>query len=255
MQLAVARWARLAAGRLHCVVVVVVLHLPGSAGWLTPMRGAHEVLLRCLHSFMYPSALLSSSVILIMVLAAFFSFSTFSWNISLNSMVCPHLSFITGHIWRMCSWVSVSFLQNLHMRSFSHPFLKLFFTGSIDALVLIMAEHSFLFNFSIYIGLLSALMSVLRSFQCFIFVFSTYTFSIRSMNLVFISSWRYFFKLVLVSTIIWSFTLNSSAILLISFLRSLLFGDVTSLMRASPFRLSIRLAWRIFFFFIVSSMG
>ena len=136
-----------------------------------------------------------------------------------------------------------------------HPFFKLFLTGSIDALVLIMAEHSFLFNFSIYIGLLSSSMSVLRSFQCFIFVFSTYSFSIRSMNLVFISSWKCFFKLVLVSTVIWSFTLNSSAILLIYFLHSILFGDVMSLMRASPFRLSIRLAWRIFFFFIVSSMG
>ena len=69
--------------------------------------------------------MLSSFVIFIMVLAAFFSFSTFSWNISLYSMVCPHLSLIAGHIWRMCSWVSVSFLQNLHMRSFLHPFLKL----------------------------------------------------------------------------------------------------------------------------------
>ena len=116
------------------VVVVVVLHLPGSAGWLTPMRGAHAVLLRCLHSFMYPSALLSSSVIFIMVLAALLSFSTFSWNISLYSMVCPHLSLIAGHIWRMCSWVSVSFLQNLHMRSFLHPFLSCF---SLAALMLL----------------------------------------------------------------------------------------------------------------------
>ena len=177
-------------------VVVVVLHLPGSAGWLTPMGGAHAVLLRCLHFFLYSSALLSSSVVFIMKLAAFFSSSTFSWKISLYSIVCPHLSLISGHVWSMCSWVSVSFLQNLHKRSFLHPFLKLFFTGSIDALVLIMAEHSFLFNFSIYNGLLPDVMPVLRSFQCFILVFSTYPFSIWSMNLVFISSWRCFLRLV-----------------------------------------------------------
>ena len=153
------------------VVVVVVLHLPGSAGWLTPLGGAHAVLLRCLHFFLYSSVLLSSSVVFIMKLAAFFSSSTSSWKISLYSIVCPHLSLISGHVWSMCSWVSVSFLQNLHKRSFLHPFLKLFFTGSIDALVLIMAEHSFLFNFSIYNGLLPDVMSVLRSFQCFILVF------------------------------------------------------------------------------------
>ena len=212
------------------------------------MRGAHAVLLLCLHFFMYPSALLSSSVIFIMMLAAFFSSSTFSWNISLYSMVCPHLSLIAGHIWSMCSWVSVSFLQNLHMRSYLHPFFKLFFTGSSHVFVLIMAQHSFLFNFSIYNGLLPDVMSVLRSFQCFIFVFSTYSFSIWSMNLVFISSWRWFLRLVLVSTVIWSFTLNSSAILSISFLHSLFLGDVTSLMRASSFRLSIHFGVEDFLF-------
>ena len=104
--------------------VVVVLHLPGSAGWLTPLGGAHAVLLRCLHFFLYSSVLLSSSVIFIMKLAAFFSSSTSSWKISLYSIVCPHLSLISGHVWSMCSWVSVSFLQNLHKRSFLHPFCE-----------------------------------------------------------------------------------------------------------------------------------
>ena len=64
----------LIAGLRISALYVVVLHLPGSAGWLTHIGGAHAVLLCCLHSFLFPSALLSSSVIFIMVLAAFFQF-------------------------------------------------------------------------------------------------------------------------------------------------------------------------------------
>ena len=86
-------------------------------------------------------------------------------------------------------------------------------------------------------------------------VFSTFSFSIRSKTWVFISSWRFLFRIALDDTVIWSLTLNSSAILLISLPHLLLFGEVTSLMRAPPFMLSIRLAWRIFFFFMISSMS
>ena len=121
----------------------------------------------------------------------------------------------------MCSWVSISVLQNLHWLSVLDPFLKLFLTGSIDALVFIMALHCFLVNFSIYSGLLPTLISFFLSIQCLIFVIVSVSFSITSITLVFISPWRCFFRHSFDITAIWSLTLSTSAILFISFLHSL----------------------------------
>ena len=155
----------------------------------------------------------------------------------------------------MCSWVSISVLQNLHWLSVLDPFFKLFFTGSIDALVFIMALHCFLVNFSIYSGLLPTLISFFLSFQCLIFVIVSDSFSITSITLVFISPWRCFFRHSYDITAIRSLTLSSSAILFISFLHSLFFDEVTSLMRDSFCMLSIRLACKTCFFFIMCSIG
>ena len=59
-------------------LLFVVLHSPRSARWLTPLRGAHVVLLYCPHYFMFIAALLSSSGIYILVFAALFILSTCS---------------------------------------------------------------------------------------------------------------------------------------------------------------------------------
>ena len=49
-------------------------------------------------------------------------------------------------VWRICSWVSSVSEQNLKTRFDSFDFLWLVFTDSIDALVLIIAFHCFLFS-------------------------------------------------------------------------------------------------------------
>ena len=102
-----------------CCCCCIRLDQPGGS---PPLGGVHTVLLNCLHYFRLTSALLSSSVTFSMILADVSSFSTSSWNISLYSTFCPHLYLIAGHVWRMCFWISVSFLQSLHMMSVLHLF-------------------------------------------------------------------------------------------------------------------------------------
>ena len=208
------------------------------------------VLLYCLHYFRFISALLSSSATFVMVLVPVFSLSTSFWNISLYSMFARIDLLLPGMFGGCVPGFPCHFC-----RICTGQFCIIFYSCFSPAALGCSCPHYCRALFPVqFFHLVWSLAYCNISFEVFP-VFSTFSFSIRSKTWVFISSWRFLFRLALDNTVIWSLTLNSSAILLISLPHSLLFGEVTSLMRAPPFMLSIRLAWRIFFFFMISSMS
>ena len=173
----------------NCLLLLLLLHSPGSARWLTPIRNS-------LHYFRLTSALLGSSVTFSMILAAVSSFSTSCLNISLYTQHFAHVFLLLQGMFGGC----VS------------GFLFLLCTvcrGCLFCIVFMMISHwqhgyycpyyyraLFPVQFLHVVGLLAILISVLGSFQCFTFVFSMFSFSIKSRTLVFISSWRCFLDLV-----------------------------------------------------------
>ena len=132
---------------------------------------------------------------------------------------------------------------------------KLFFTGSVGAPALRMALHCFLVSFSMHCGLLPTYISVFISLQCLIFVFSSVSLSIPSINFAFIPSCRFCFAcFFFVITGICILALSSAASSFTCFLHSLCPVLMMYFVRVSVCMLSMRFTCTICYFIIVYFM-